>query len=215
MEPILADFTDGGDKQLRQSSKEHLNRHRQAANRAVRAYIARRVEADEGWKMAIEYGKPGTASNALKHLFGYQNDRARPTSPDLQLESLIDQATSRDKNNIHKYLLPLTKNVGMATARPRIGTWFAIDDRMIIALVLAIVDRTLELRDFVAQLYSRYGIVVGPKEARQAFDRLPVGAQSFEANVMALEARLTRLALTRRLSDDCAFVFNPYRQDHA
>ena len=30
---------------------------------------------------------------------------------------------------------------------------------------------------------------------------------------MALEARMTRLALTRRLSDDCAFVINPYKQE--
>lgn len=71
----------------------------------------------------------------------------------------------------------------------------------------------VELRDFVAQLYRRFGIVIGPDEARKAFDRLPVGAQSFEANLMALEARMTRLALTRRLSDDCAFVVNPYRLD--
>ena len=41
----------------------------------------------------------------------------------------------------------------------------------------------------------------------------PVGAQSFQANLMALEARMTRLALTRRLSDDCAFVINPYKQE--
>ena len=78
---------------------------------------------------------------------------------------------------------------------------------------MANVDRTVELRDFVARLHERYGIVIGPDEARRAFDRLPVGAQSFEANLMALEARMTRLALTRRLSDDCAFVMNPYRQE--
>ena len=213
-EPIVADFTDGGDKQLRQSSKEHLNRHRQAANRAVRAYIERRVNADEGWTTAVTYGNRGAAADALGRLFSLRRRESPPASPREQLEAFIHHAVSRDKNNIHKYFLPLTKDIGLATSRPPIGTWFAIDDRMIFALVMATVDRTVEIRDFVAALYRRYGIVIGPHEARQAFDRLPVGAQSFEANLTALEARMTRLALTRRLSDDCAFVMNPYRHDH-
>ena len=211
-EPIVADLTDGADGQLRESAKAHLNRHRQAANRAVRAFINRRLEADEGWKTARDLGSPTAAASALRQLFGFKNRDHRPGAPDKQLASFIDHALARDKNNIHKYLLPLAKNIGLATARQRVGTWFAIDDQLLFALVMANVDRTVELRDFVARLYERYGIVIGPDEARRAFDRLPVGAQSFEGNLTALEARMTRLALTRRLSDDCAFVMNPYRQ---
>ena len=146
-------------------------------------------------------------------MFGFKNRDLRPGAPDKQRDSFIEHALARDKNNIHKYLLPLAKDIGLATARQRIGTWFAIDDPLLFALVMANVDRTVELRDFVARLHERYGIVIGPDEARTAFDRLPVGAQSFEGNLMALEARMTRLALTRRLSDDCAFVMNPYRQE--
>ena len=212
-EPIVADLTDGADSQLRQSSKEHLNRHRQAANRAVRAFIARRLEADDGWNTALTLGNPSAAAGALKQLFGFRNRDLRPGAPMKQFEAFIDHALARDKNNIHKYLLPLAKDIGLAAARQRIGTWFAIDDHLLFALVMANVDRTVELRDFVARLYERYRIVIGPDEARKAFDRLPVGAQSFQANLMALEARMTRLALTRRLSDDCAFVINPYKQE--
>ena len=211
-EPIVADLTDGADSQLRQSSKEHLNRHRQAANRAVRAFIERRVQANESWRTAVRLEDSGAAAAALRKLFRLKKSKeGRPPSPQEQLEAFIDQATSRDKNNIHTYFLPLTKGIGLATSRQRIGHWFAIDDRMLFALVMANASRTVELRDFVATLYDRYGMVIGPDEARQAFDRLPVGAQSFEANLMALEARMTRLALTRRLSDDCAFVINPYK----
>ena len=212
-EPIVADLTDGADSQLRQSAKEHLNRHRLAANRAVRAFIERRLAADERWSTALALGSPAAAADALRQLFGFKNRELSRGAPANQRDALIDNALARDKNNIHRYLLPLAKDIGLATARQRVGTWFAIDDYLLFALVMANVDRTVELRDFVARLHERYGIVIGPDEARKSFDRLPVGAQSFAGNLMALEARMTRLALTRRLSDDCAFVINPYKQE--
>ena len=212
-EPIVVDLTDGADRQLRQCAKEHLNRHRLAANRAVRAFIERRIEADERWRTALALGNPAAAADALRQLFGFRSRELSRGSPARQRDALIDNALTRDKNNIHKYLLPLAKGIGLATARQRVGTWFAIDDHLLFALVMANVERAVELRDFVARLHARYGIVIGPDEARKAFDRLPVGAQRFAGNLMALEARMTRLALTRRLSDDCAFVINPYKQE--
>ena len=211
-EPIVVDLTDGRDRQLRQSAKEHLNRHRLAANRAVRAFIERRLEVDEGWKTAVDLRSPTAAKGVLNQLFHYRTKDESPGAPAKQRESLIGHALGRDKNNIHKYLLPLTRDIGLAAARQRVGSWFVIDDHLLVALVLANVDQAVELRDFIARLHDRYGIVIGPDEARKAFDRLPVGAQSFEGNLMALEARMTGLALTRRLSDDCAFVINPYKQ---
>jgi len=213
-EPIVADLTDGADKQLRDSSKEHLNRHRQAAIRAVEAFIEQRAAQDEGWNTAVLQGDGAAAKDVIERLFFYKSRNASPADPQRQLKELNDQAKSRPKNNAYKYLLPLVKGIGLASSRQRIGTWFAIDDDMIFALVMANVSHTIELRDFVGRLYERYGIVIGPEEARKAFSRLPVGVQSFEANLIALENRMTRLALTRRLSDDCAFVTNPYRHDN-
>jgi len=214
VEPIIADLTDGADKQLRQSSKEHLNRHRQSANRAVQAFVERHVGNDEGWATAVAQGDRSAATKALNRLFGYANKDKKPSTPETQLEAFVAQARTRDKNNAYKYLLPLVKDIGLATTRQRIGSWFCLDDAMICALVMSNVSRTLPLRDFVARLYERYGLVIGPEEARKAFDRPPVGVQSFEANLAALETRMTRLALTRRLSDDCAFITNPYRHGH-
>ena len=215
VEPIIADLTDGDDKQLRQSSKEHLNRHRQAANRAVHAYVESLANNDEGWRTAVSHDDPIAAREVIDRLFSYNSSEIQPFTPLNCLEALIAQAKSRDKNNAYKYLLPLVKGIGLATSRSRIGTWFGLDDSMIFALVIANVSRVVELREFIARLYNRYGLVIGPEEARRAFDRLPVGVHSFEANLAALEARMTRLNLTRRLSDDCAFVINPYTDNDA
>ncbi|PCH74172.1 MAG: hypothetical protein COC12_04120 [Rhodobacteraceae bacterium] len=214
VEPIVLDCTNGADKQLRQTSKEHLNRHRQAAHRAVQDYVENRAAKDEGWRTAIEQNDRVGAARAIQRLFGFRSNDTQLLSPDEQLKTLIQQAKTRDKNNIYKYLLPLVKNIGLATSRQRVGTWFGVDDAMIFALVMANVTRTVELREFVALLYDRYGLIIGPVEARKAFERPPVGVQSFEANLAAFESRMTRLSLTQRLSDDCAFVTNPYRNDH-
>jgi len=210
--PIVADLTDGGNQQLREEAKGHLNRHRDAANRAVRAFVERVLEGCDRWKMARDRNDPGLAKQALKDRFWFtkgEEQRGGAATPAQQLEAFIEHAMQRDKNNIYKYLLPLAKASGLATSRQRVGPWFALDDGMLFALVLANVTRTIELRDFVAELYRRYGLVIGPEEARDAFGRIQV--ERYEANLAALEARMTRLALTQRLSDDCAFVMNPYR----
>lgn len=210
--PIVADLTDGGNQQLREEAKVHLNLHRDAANRAVRAFIERVLGGCNRWKMALERSDPGLAKQALEERFGFtkgDGQRGNAATPAQQLEAFVEHAMQRDKNNIYRYLLPLAKASGLATSRQRIGPWFALDDGMLFALVLANVSRTIELRDFVAELYRRYGLVIGPEEAREAFGRIHV--ERYEANLAALEARMTRLALTQRLSDDCAFVTNPYR----
>lgn len=210
--PIVADLTDGGNQQLREEAKVHLNLHRDAANRAVRAFVERVLGDCDRWKMARERSDPGLAKQALKDRFGFtkgEEQRGNAATPEQQLEAFIEHALQRDKNNIYKYLLPLAKASGLATSRQRVGPWFALDDGMLFALVLANVTHTIELRDFVAQLYKRYGLIIGPEEARDAFGRIQV--ERYEANLAALEVRMTRLALTQRLSDDCAFVTNPYR----
>tara|TARA_R100000935_G_scaffold31251_1_gene51799 strand:+ start:25457 stop:27013 length:1557 start_codon:yes stop_codon:yes gene_type:complete len=211
VEPIVVDLTDGDDKKLRESSKAQLNRHRQNANRAVKAYIETTAQTDEGWQTAVAHNNPDAASKIIQRLFHFETS-LKHAAPADQLEDLIHQALRRDKNNTHRNLLPMLKDIGLATSRPRIGTWIVMDDAMITALVMANVSETVELRDFVSRLYQRYNIVIGPQEARLAFNRLPVSVQSFEANLSALEIRMTRLSLTKRLSDDCAFVTNPYRQ---
>ena len=209
-EPIIADLTDGGNAHLRDDAKKHLNLHRDAANGAVRAFITRGLAEDEAWGKALELDDPGVAKRVIAERFSFKAKDENARSPEGQVEALIEKAISRDKNNVYRYLLPLAKGSGLVTSRQRVGPWFALDDSLLFALVLANADKTIELREFVARLYERYGLVIGPQEARNAFGR--IHAERFEENLSALEARLTRLALTQRLSDDCAFVINPYRE---
>lgn len=210
VDPIIVDAMSGADKQLRESAKQHLNRLRENTNRAIRTFIKDNVASDSSWVRAEAMRDTNGAKAVLKNLFKYESsDSAR--TPQAALDEIVERAISRTSNHPHRYLLPMIKSIGLAHARKGIGTWFGLDDRLLHALVMANVTETMELREFLAKLYQKYSLVIGPEEARLAYERLPVGVQSFEANVQAFERRLTRLALTQRLSDDCAFVVNPHR----
>lgn len=219
-EPIVIDANNGVDVRLRESAKEHLNRHRSIANRAVDVYVRETAES-KGWSATLFQKNPDDAYDIIRTTFlnirQDQEDKFRKgmessgNDPERLISKLIKDATERSKNNIDKFILPLTKGIGIVTARSSLGTWFSLDDAMITALVLANVVDTVELGDFTWRLYKRYGLVVGPDEASDVFKTLPIDLDSFKRNHSALESRMTRLALTRRLSDDCAFVVNPYR----
>lgn len=219
-EPIVADLTNGTDSGLRELSRETLQRHREAANRAVKAHVERCAEEDNGWRQAREANDRIVAGERLKELFSIsekardlEEGRAR-CGPEGQLAALVSKACTRDHNNPYRYIPKLARNIGLATSRQRVGGWFAVQDAMLQTLVLATVTESLELSEFTAQLYDRYGLVIGPSEARKAYDRLPRDVRSFEGNLAALEGRLAALGLTKRLSDDCAFVHNPFRHAH-
>lgn len=219
-EPIIVDAQNGSDISLRESAKEHLNRHRAIANRAVEEHI-KKIAEDDGWITVRDQGSSGDARRIIERNFlnkgkngKFLNDDSKHEIPEEQLNILIRSAQRRHKNNIYTFLLPLTKGIGLVTSRST-GTWFSLNDSLITALVLANVSEsgTMELRDFTKNLYTRYGLVIGPEEAQEAFNGTPpVGLDRFRANLNALENRMTRLALTRRFSDDCAFVVNPYRE---
>lgn len=217
--PILADLGHGIDGRLQQSSGQYWNHHRTVANRAVDAYI-REVAEQYNWKKVVKQKNPQAARDFIKKYFGDKDKSGTNDAdyekmpPEHQLNDLINRVKTRSNNNIYKLLVPLAKGIGLVPDSSRSGMWFSLSDDMITALVLANVekDKSVELRNFVSLLYTRYKIVIGPDEAEAEFRRLPVEKDCLRDNLVAFEKRLSRLFLTRRLSDDCAFVVNPYRE---
>ena len=220
--PILADLGHGVDGRLQESSRQYWNHHRAISNRAVDAYI-RGVAEKHDWKKVVKQNNPQAARDFIKRHFGDKDKNGtsdvdyEEMSPAQQLDDLINRVKTRSNNNIYRLLVPLAKGIGLVPDSTRSEMWFSLSDDMITALVLANVERTksVELRNFVSILYDRYGIVIGPDEVEGENRRLPVGKDSLRENLVAFESRLSRLFLTRRLSDDCAFVVNPYGEKHA
>ena len=217
VEPILIDLTNGTNYELRQAAKNNLNLHRILQNDAVKSFITNKIESDNDWETACFLKDGIKAAEVINKLFDYNVDNKSydGLSHDEVLKSFINKAQRRNHNNAHRYILSLSKQIGLCTSRGSLGTWFAMDDLMIIALVMAEVVDTVELGEFLAKIYNTYNLVIGPTEARKAYSKIPISNKCFEENLTAMEKRMTKLALTKRLSDDCAFVINPFRSPNA
>jgi hypothetical protein len=68
----------------------------------------------------------------------------------------------------------------------------------------------MELGEFLARLYERYGLVIGEREAERVLPPEDFDKKAFQSHARRLEERLGSLGLLRRLSDACAYVINPY-----
>ena len=102
----------------------------------------------------------------------------------------------------------------MAVSRRGAGTWYSPDDSLLKALVMCTVDEGREeYHRFLSKLYDRFRLVIGATEAERAFGVLPTDQNAFMQNTQRLEQRLRTLGLLRRLSDDCAYVENPFRSN--
>jgi hypothetical protein len=86
---------------------------------------------------------------------------------------------------------------------------YAPTDSFLKTIVLATVERRMELREFLQAIFERYHLVFGPNEANAARGSADFDASVFEKNARRLEERLKSMGMLNRLSDGVAFVENP------
>jgi hypothetical protein len=110
--------------------------------------------------------------------------------------------------NIHRNY---GREIGLISRRGTTKLRYAPNDDFLKSLIFANVQDRVELNDFLAMLFERYGLIFGDREAFKALPAESFEKKHFKANVRRLEQRLTSLGLVRRLSDGCAYVVNPYR----
>ena len=73
----------------------------------------------------------------------------------------------------------------------------------------------MEYNEFLARIYSRYGLIFGDRHAETVLDKGEFDKKAFQANSERLEQRLGSLGMLRRLSDACAYVQNPFSQRYS
>jgi hypothetical protein len=112
----------------------------------------------------------------------------------------------RDAANVHRNY---GREVGLVSKRGTNRLRYAPTDSLLKALVLANVSHRAEYKDFLARLFTRYGLVFGEREAEQVLGKEDFDKKAFQANAARLEQRLASLGMLRRLSDACAYVQNP------
>lgn len=230
-DPMPLDVTFGATSDLRSLSKAFLVRLRKMISDAAESFIRDSLKDSHGWRSALEMeavaiekehsDQPEAdrlrreAASLARETIGKQFDFEKAqsldaSSPSAILDTFIETAKTRSRNNISTLIQPLGTAAGFVESRKRLGSWFCASDPMLEALVLARVRRPITISEFLSDLYETYGIVIAPAEASRAFRNPACDISSFEENLHSLERRLTSLGYVKRLSDDCAFVSNRY-----
>jgi hypothetical protein len=192
-------------------SKENFSANRMLSTRAVRAYVES-AKKDDRWG---ELRNAEAVLEYLKERYKWKPDGVALTGDqDMILDALRAYAEKRHQQHVAKVHMEWARQIGLAVSRRGAGAWYSPDDSLLKALVICVVDEGREeYHRFLAILYDRFRLVIGAKEAERAFGTLPTDQNAFMQNTQRLEQRLRTLGLLRRLSDDCAYVENPFRSN--
>lgn len=199
---------------LYELASESLQANRMSTLRAVRAHIESGKQ-EQGWHHALAARVPADAvRDFLTDRFAWKIRGVQVGGdPSNIFSELRSYAEKRHKQHVAKVHNEWTRQIGLTVSQRRAGTWYAPSDSLLKALVMCIVeDGREEYHRFLEKLYERFCIVIAAPEAERAFGSLPTDQQAFTLNAQRLEQRLRTLGLLRRLSDDCAYVQNPFRR---
>jgi hypothetical protein len=130
------------------------------------------------------------------------------------LQQLSDGIFETLSTEFRKNFLGVHRKIGRAIGliAPRKGSQirFVLGDTLLKTLVMAMLGRAdqLPFGTFLEKLYERYGIVVGPGEARAAdlMERLRINEEYYARNRDALLERMQRAGLLKQYSDATALV---------
>lgn len=194
-------------------SAENFGANRMLSTRAVRAYVES-AQSQKEWNDALKARAPADAVRdyLTKRYAWNPDDGPAAGDPQTIFTSLRSYAEKRHQQHVAKVHAEWTRQIGLSVSRRGAGTWYSPDDSLLKALVMCTVDEGREeYHRFLAKLYDRFRLVIGVTEAERAFGALPTDQNAFMQNTQRLEQRLRTLGLLRRLSDDCAYVENPFR----
>ena len=193
-------------------SAENLRANRMLSSRAVRAHVEA-AKNDRRWKEALRARSPTAgALSFLEARFAWNpTNEVSVNSPNALFQSLLDYSDTRHQQHVAKVHMEWARQIGLAVSRRGAGSWYSPDDALLKALVICGVDEGREeYHRFLGKIFDQFKLVIGPNEAETAFGALPTDQNVFLQNVQRLEQRLKTLGLLRRLSDDCAYVENPF-----
>jgi hypothetical protein len=131
-------------------------------------------------------------------------------SGDELVRMLVEKAESRHEQHFGKIHAAWSRAIGLGSRRLSRRTRYAPNDRLLKTLVVSVVDERMQFDEFLKELRSRYGFVIGDAEGSHLVKAKLVDQEALSENRTNLEARLVSLGLVRRLSDSCSFVENPF-----
>jgi len=147
--------------------------------------------------------------NALvQHYIGGALDRG--TFVTAYAKTLIDLLMRDFRKNFLRVHRKLSKNVGAAAPHKGRNARFVLGDNLLKALALANLPQGdgMTYDDYLARLYERYGLVVGPVETRVSglMERQRIDIEYYDRNRAALLEKMKHAGLAEEYSDATAVV---------
>jgi hypothetical protein len=180
--------------------------------KAVDAFLLRITNSDE-WQQAKSQPSAFAACKAiLEEKVRWPNDPddyEGCSDPDALMAALKQDAIAHHKQHVANVHRTYGRDVGLVSKRGTTRLRYAPTDSLLKTLVLANVTHRMEFKEFLELLFSRYGFVIGEREAERVLPQADFEKKAFQLNLHRLEQRLSSLGMLRRLSDACAYVQNP------
>ncbi len=213
--PLVLDLAGADASALRSVARSQYNQNRELSARAVRRHVERVRELDE-WRDVVRRPDRTARREFFERYLGFKpvvknsSRYSREDDAKTMLKEICELTLANHEQHLVRVPGVFADAIGLATARRGFGRAYGASDALLEALVLSQVTAPMSFDQFLARLYERYHIVIGYTEALQAFSTPNAPQEQFKINQRRLEERLRSLGLLRRLSDDCAFVFNPF-----
>ncbi|MDQ0333042.1 hypothetical protein QFZ88_005424 [Mesorhizobium sp. YL-MeA3-2017] len=183
---------------------------------AIEQYV-RSVEASHEWQVAVASDDAIlSAAEVLARQFDWPDPDELPSgmsSPRDLIEELVSRAKTRHGQHVGKVHSTWARQIGLSSRRSSRRVRYAPTDRLLKTLVVCCVRERMEFKDFLAELYGRYGFVIGDHQAASIIGAGKADQEDFSDNARRLEERLISLGLLNRLSDSAAYVENPFRRE--
>jgi hypothetical protein len=200
---------------VRELSIQSYQRNNQLSASAVGAFINTISSTDE-WLEATQatdaYPKCKAILNREIAWPRDASDYEGAHDPESMIRHLRQSASSRHRQHAGNVHRSYGRAIGLISKRGTNKLRYAPNDALLKALILANVRDRMEFKVFLRQLFDRYGIVLGEREAKVVMDDSDFDNKAFQSNSSRLEQRLSSLGMLRRLSDACAYVLNPYAE---
>jgi hypothetical protein len=195
---------------LRRVSRERFQLHRELSRLAISKTVDD-FAASGPWQQAGAAGDPtARRKQLLSEVLSFKVDQ-KTTDPARMIEELREEALAKHANHLGQMLGVQAERIGLAVSRVGQGRWYAANNGFLEALVLANVTVPVELERYLETIWARYRLVIGPAIGQRELGT-DAPFEQLRANQRVFEERLRMLGFLERLSDDCAFVRNPYHQ---
>ena len=176
---------------------------------AVEQFVER-IRRSDAWRRAEESGAFVQCRQVLQDAVWWGDRYEGANDPDQLLAELKRAARKGHQQHVAQVHRTYGREIGLVSRRGTTRFRYAPTDQLIKTLLFATVERRMEFSEFLAQLFEKYSLVIGDREAERVLPADEFDRKAFQANARRLEQRLGSLGLLRRLSDACAYVENPY-----